>query len=330
MTMLLLFKLIISLPLFSFRLFPALPCPALPCPARSFIYFSSLSSYLSPLISLLLSLSSPLSPLTISQTSQETYMSSARTYLHRTCCEVRTLCFSFIEASSLSHRTALALYSLKRATGFTPHQNSNTGESSNPCVILNEKEISKNSTAIAESVARTVLTGCLIQTKSKTPLSPILRIQTIHSENTPDKGTVVWYLQQKKIICTDCTYSTDILGVKTRGVRSVLLLECLEGKLVGVHKEGNEEPFYTVSLSTPIPGAAGNTVREVQTTGYRYVRSYVRSFILFLTFIFLFTVLFLHINFRLFCWYITFLCDRTYRSFHRIFRKSISQSKLRI
>jgi hypothetical protein len=143
---------------------------------------------------------------------------------------------------------------------------------------LNKKEISKNSTAIAESVARTVLTGCLIQTKPKTPLSPILRIQTIHSENTPDKGTVVWYLQQKKIICTDRTYSTDILGVKTRGVRSVLLLECLEGKLVGVHKEGNEEPFYTVSLSTPIPGAAGNTVREVQTTGYRYVRTYVLSF----------------------------------------------------
>jgi hypothetical protein len=188
---------------------------------------------------------------------------------------------SFIEASSPSHRTALALYSLNRATGFTPHQNRSIGEGSNPTVsttisysvILSDRNISKNSTAIAEFVARTVLTGCLIQTKSKTLLSPILRLQTVHSENTPDKGTVVWYLQQTKIICTDRTYNTDISGVNTHGVRSVLLLECLEGKLVGVHKEGNEEPFFTVSLSTPIPGAAGNTVREVQTTGYRYVRT---------------------------------------------------------
>jgi hypothetical protein len=189
---------------------------------------------------------------------------------------VRTVCVSFIEASSPSHRTALAIYSLNRATGFTPHQNRSIGEGSNSTtvsnsVILSDRIISKNSTAIAEFVARTVLTGCLIQTKPKTLLSPILRLQTIHSENTPDKGTVVWYLQQTKIICTDRTYSTDISGVKTRGVRSVLLLECLEGRLVGVHKEGNEEPFFTVSLSTPIPGAAGNTVREVQTTGYRYV-----------------------------------------------------------
>jgi hypothetical protein len=144
-------------------------------------------------------------------------------------------------------------------------------------VILSDRNISKNSTVIAESVARTVLTGCLIQTKPRTQLSPILRLQTIHGENAPDKGTVVWYLQQKKITCTDRTFSTDISGVKTRGVRSVLLLEYLEGKLVGVHKEGHEEPFFTVSLSTPIPGAAGNTVREVQTTGYRCICAYVRA-----------------------------------------------------
>ena len=65
-------------------------------------------------------------------------------------------------------------------------------------VILSDKNMSKKNTVIAESVARTVLTGCLIKTRYKVPLSPMLRLQTIYSDNTPEKGTTVWYLQQKK------------------------------------------------------------------------------------------------------------------------------------
>lgn len=104
----------------------------------------------------------------------------------------------------------------------------------------------------------------------------MLRLQTIHTENTPEKGTTIYYLQQKTIQLLESTQNNSPgsspeknLGSKCPGVRSVLALEILEGKLVGIHKEGNEEPFYTVSLSSPISGAAGNTVREVQTSGYR-------------------------------------------------------------
>ena len=64
-------------------------------------------------------------------------------------------------------------------------------------------------------------------------------------------------------------------GAQNPGVRAVMSVECLEGVLVGIHREGNEEPFYTISLSTPIPGSAGNTVREIQTSGYRYVTNFL-------------------------------------------------------
>ena len=92
----------------------------------------------------------------------------------------------------------------------------------------------------------------------------------------------VWYVQQKHVRVRDCLTCTEEEGIvdyprvqnpraQNPGVHTVMSVDCLEGVLLGVHKEGFEDPFYTVSLSTPIPGNAGNTVREIQTTGYRYV-----------------------------------------------------------
>ena len=127
--------------------------------------------------------------------------------------------------------------------------------------------------ATATILTNCVLSSCLSKTKNRPNLSPLLRINTIDQNNIPEKGTTVWYVQQKNVRVRDylaCTDGTvDYFGAPNPGVRAVLSVECLEGVLVGVHKEGNEEPFYTVSLSTPIPGTAGNTVREIQTTGYR-------------------------------------------------------------
>ena len=127
--------------------------------------------------------------------------------------------------------------------------------------------------ATATILTNCVLSSCLSKTKNRPNLSPLLRINTIDQNNIPEKGTTVWYVQQKNVRVRDyltCTDGTvDDFGAQTPGVCAVLSVECLEGVLVGVHKEGNEEPFYTVSLSTPIPGTAGNTVREIQTIGYR-------------------------------------------------------------
>ena len=141
--------------------------------------------------------------------------------------------------------------------------------------------------AVATKLTYSVLSSCLSKTKTKTHLSPLLRIHTIDSNNIPQKGTTVWYVQQKHLRVRDYLARTDMarnpgvraennFGAPNPGIRAVMSIECLEGVLVGIHKEGNEEPFHTVSLSTPIPGSAGNTVREIQTTGYRYVCVYMR------------------------------------------------------
>ena len=140
--------------------------------------------------------------------------------------------------------------------------------------------------ATATRLTHSVLSACLSKTKIRTYLSPLLRLHTIDSDNVPEKGMTVWYVSQKYarvrdyLTCTDG--KVDDSGAKYPGVRTLMSIECLEGVLVGIHKQGNEDPFYTVSLSTPIPGTAGNTVREIQTTGYRCVKkSYLKFLILY-------------------------------------------------
>ena len=222
---------------------------------------------------------------------------AVRAQLMRTCCDVRAVCLSMIEQSTEEIRTNLAIHTLNRALHSTSPTTSNT--------TVNGREGDIELVDIL--IARTVVRACLTPVKSRnlndprspSPFSlplllPLLRIQTTHTENIPDKGTTVWYVQHKNVQLINQTFSTDVsypggevlgsnsgdfLGVKNPGanlgvnpgVRTVSSLECLEGKLIGIHKDGNEEPFYTVSLSVPIDGTAGNTVREIQTNGYRYV-----------------------------------------------------------
>ena len=222
-----------------------------------------------------------------------------------TCCDVRTVCVSMIEQSTQEIKKRLALHTLNRAlhstspttSPITPNINVNNSLNNTVKKKEDKKEEWREDKredeiqSIDVLIARTVVRACLAQLKSKNQndpifpfLLPLLRIQTIHTENIPEKGTTVWYVQHKNVQILNRTFSTDVsysssklmgsnfgdfLGVKHPGVRTVSSLECLEGKLIGIHKDGNEEPFYTVSLSVPVDGNAGNTVREIQTNGYR-------------------------------------------------------------
>ena len=221
-----------------------------------------------------------------------------------------SLCLCLIRSATPQERSNLAINILNKTfnsaallSSFPPHDDNNAD---------NNKRI-----MIATKISQCVLSACLSSTFIFSSLSPqsdsnnnnnsisssssssssssmgklrilvplLIRIQTVHTENVPDKGTTVWYLQQKSIQVDDVLQnyceSRNILDFHVhanttdniedeRTTRTVQMIEALEGKLVGVHKDGKEEPFYTISLSTPINGTAGNTVREVQTNGFRY------------------------------------------------------------
>ena len=224
-----------------------------------------------------------------------------------------SLCLCLIRSATPQERSNLAINILNKTfnsaallSSFPPHDNNNDNNNAD-----NNKRI-----MIATKISQCVLSACLSSTYIFSSLSPqsdsnnnnnsissssssssssmgklrilvplLIRIQTVHTENVPDKGTTVWYLQQKSIQVDDVLQnyceSRNILDFHVhanttdniedeRTTRTVQMIEALEGKLVGVHRDGKEEPFYTISLSTPINGTAGNTVREVQTNGFRY------------------------------------------------------------
>jgi hypothetical protein len=209
----------------------------------------------------------------------------ARTALSSTCSDVRAVCVSLITESSTKSRSELTVYVLDKifpSISNTDIQqkpfNTSTGSTTAGAAVATSTSTSNDVITHADVVAATkltysVLSSCLSKTKTKTHLSPLLRIHTIDSNNIPQKGTTVWYVQQKHVRIRDYLTRTD--RALNPGVHAPMSVECLEGVLVGIHKEGNEEPFYTVSLSTPIPGSAGNTVREIQTSGYRYVTHFL-------------------------------------------------------
>ena len=226
-----------------------------------------------------------------------------------------SLCLCLIRSATPQERSNLAINILNKTfnsaallSSYPPHDDNNNDNNNN---ADNNKRI-----MIATKISQCVLSACLSSTFIFSSLSPqsdsnnnnnsissssssssssmgklrilvplLIRIQTVHTENVPDKGTTVWYLQQKSIQVDDVLQnyceSRNILDFHVhanttdniedeRTTRTVQMIEALEGKLVGVHRDGKEEPFYTISLSTPINGTAGNTVREVQTNGFRY------------------------------------------------------------
>ena len=189
------------------------------------------------------------------------------------------MCLSSIAASSATSRSVLTVHVLaKISPAVRPPNNTSTSTSAS-----HENDvIAAADVTAASNLTHSVLSSCLSKSNIRNNLSPILRIHTIDSSNNPEKGMTVWYVQQKHVRVRDCLTCIEEEGIvdyprvqnpraQNPGVHTVMSVDCLEGVLLGVHKEGFEDPFYTVSLSTPIPGNAGNTVREIQTTGYRYV-----------------------------------------------------------
>ena len=221
--------------------------------------------------------------------------------------ECMSLCLRFIQEATPQQRSNIAIQTLI-----------NSFDSTAPSSLLSAASMSKynenNDKMMREKISKKVLFACLSSVSSSSLsnnhnanndnndnnnnkinsnidaikprlLLPILsRIQTVHTGNVPDKGTTVWYLQQKATEINDVlhdtfeisdekyssngTNSTNIFE-NSRTICTVHRIEALEGKLIGIHKDGKEEPYYTISLSTPINGSAGNTVREIQTNGYR-------------------------------------------------------------
>ena len=207
------------------------------------------------------------------------------------------MCLSLIAASSAASRSVLTVHVLAKISPVARPPNNNSTSASHKDDVIAAADVTA-----ASRLTHSVLSSCLSKSNIRNYLSPLLRIHTIDSSNNPEKGMTVWYVQQKHVQVRDCLTRTEEEGIvdypraqnpgaqnpeaqnpeaqnpeaqnlwaQNPKVHTVMSVECLEGVLVGVHKEGLEEPFYTVSLSTPIPGNAGNTVREIQTTGYRYV-----------------------------------------------------------
>ena len=219
-----------------------------------------------------------------------------------------SLCLRLIQEATSQQRSNIAIQTLI-----------NSFDTTAPSSLLSaaasmSKDNKNDNKMIREKISKEVLSACLSSVSSSslsnndnnnnnnnninnnnnnsnidaikpTLLLPILsRIQTLHTGNVPDKGTTVWYLQQKATeindvlndtfqisvekYSSDGTNSTNIIE-NSRTICTVHRIEALEGKLIGIHKDGKEEPYYTISLSTPINGSAGNTVREIQTNGYR-------------------------------------------------------------
>ena len=197
------------------------------------------------------------------------------------------MCLSLIAASSAASRSVLTVHVLaKFSPAVRPPNNTLTSTSTSTSSTTSHQNdvIAAADVTAASRLTHSVLSSCLSKSNIRNYLSPLLRIHTIDPNNHPEKGRTVWYVQQKHVQVRDCLTCTegegtvDYSGAQNPGVHTAMSVECLEGVLVGVHKEGFEEPFYTVSLSTPIPGNAGNTVREIQTTGYRYVNNFLLHF----------------------------------------------------
>ena len=214
---------------------------------------------------------------------------------------------TFISASTSSPSSSV-LVSNKSSSSLQTNTNSSSGSGSGSG--SNSGSGIRSDTRLMGAVSQCVLSACLTNTTintstniekysgnssgsrskygARTPLPLLLRLQTVHTQNVPEKGSTVWYLQIKSVcigLPNGSNKSEEIIGeesvselnvtdnngkARTLPTRTVNLLEALEGTLVGIHKQGEEEPFYTVSLAAPIHGSAGNTVREVQTNGYRY------------------------------------------------------------
>ena len=209
-----------------------------------------------------------------------------------------SLCLNLIQEASSRQRSNIAVQTLINSYNSTSPSSLSSASTS-----LSNSNNENNNRMITENMSQQILSACLNCVsnnnnddhnknnengiiKSRVLLPILLRIQTVHTGNVPEKGTTVWYLQQKSTEINDVLEDTSensieehssnitstaniIENSRSRTIRTVHRIEALEGKLVGIHKEGKEEPYYTVSLSTPINGSAGNTVREIQTNGFR-------------------------------------------------------------
>ena len=204
-----------------------------------------------------------------------------------------SLCLNLIQEASPRQRSNIAIQTLINSYNSTSPSSLSSASTS-----LTSSNNENNNRMITEKISQQILSACLSCVsnnnsnnengiiKSRVLLPILLRIQTVHTGNVPEKGTTVWYLQQKSTEINDVLEDTSensieehssnitstaniIENSRSRTIRTVHRIEALEGKLVGIHKEGKEEPYYTVSLSTPINGSAGNTVREIQTNGFR-------------------------------------------------------------
>ena len=205
-----------------------------------------------------------------------------------------SLCLNLIQEASPRQRSNIAVQTLINSFNSTSPSSLSSASTS-----LTSSNNENNNRMITENISQQILSACLSYVsnnnnnnnnngiiKSRVLFPILLRIQTVHTGNVPEKGTTVWYLQQKSTEINDVLEDTSensneehssnitstaniIENSRSRTIRTVHRIEALEGKLVGIHKEGKEEPYYTVSLSTPINGSAGNTVREIQTNGFR-------------------------------------------------------------